>query len=126
MADGIDLSGLSCPEVPDYTSPPLFAEFQYQTFGGREHPLQLTLYGYREKGSGARTFLVASDVVKLDGVIFDPNTWTFALADKQEAALFRHERVTEKARKPKTLNDGCKVFVWSASTEQTTYYKSDR
>ncbi|WP_206204910.1 hypothetical protein, partial [Pseudomonas viridiflava] len=49
MADGIDLSGLSCPEVPDYTSPPLFAEFQYQTFGGREHPLQLTLYGYREK-----------------------------------------------------------------------------
>ncbi|WP_206001693.1 hypothetical protein, partial [Pseudomonas viridiflava] len=48
------------------------------------------------------------------------------MADKQEAALFRHERVTEKARKPKTLNDGCKVFVWSASTEQTTYYKSDR
>ncbi|WP_163003918.1 hypothetical protein, partial [Pseudomonas viridiflava] len=90
MADGIDLSGLSCPEVPDYTSPPLFAEFQYQTFGGREHPLQLTLYGYREKQGGARTSLVASDIVKLEGVIFYLDSWTFALAGKQKAALIRH------------------------------------
>lgn len=125
IVGGIDLPDLSCPKVPDYTSPPLFAEFQYQAFGSRMHPLQLTLYGYREKRGGARTSLVASDIVKLEGVIFYLDSWTFALADKQKAALIRHERVTEKARAPKTPNDGCKVFVWSASTEQTTYYKGD-
>lgn len=113
---------LSCPDVPEHTLPPVMAEFQYQVFEGKKLPLGLTLYGYQARACNGRILLSACDIVKLDGVIADPDTWELNLAPGRTTALITHERVSEESRKPKTMNDGCKAFVWEARREQTTYF----
>lgn len=113
---------LSCPAVPEHTLPPVMAEFQYQVFEGKKLPLGLTLYGYQARACNGRILLSACDIVKLDGVIADPDTWELSLAPGRTTALITHERISEESRKPKTTKDGCKAFVWEARRVQTTYF----
>ncbi len=113
---------LGCPNVPEQTLPPVMAEFQYQVFEGKKLPLGLTLYGYQARACNGRILLSACDIVKLDGVIANPDTWELSLAPGRTTALITHERVSEESRKPKTMKDGCKAFVWEARRDQTTYF----
>lgn len=88
---------LSCPELPDASSPPLLAQCSYLVFpDGSRSEMSILLFGYADAHKDSLGILTPDTILSLEGVTVDTSNtpWTLAKAEGRDGLLVSLQQVS--------------------------------
>ncbi|UVL06015.1 RHS repeat-associated core domain-containing protein [Pseudomonas sp. B21-047] len=114
----IRTQSLSCPTIPDTSTPPLLAQCSYLKFpDGSTSEMNVTLFGYANASTDSHGVLMPDMVLSLEGVTVDFSTtpWTLTTATGRQGLVVDLQQVTHTKTGAETQTE----------TTSTRWYKNN-
>nr|WP_314617955.1 RHS repeat-associated core domain-containing protein [uncultured Pseudomonas sp.] len=114
----LPITAMTCPQVPDASTPPLLAQCSYLRFPDTsKSEMSMTLYGYAQASKNSQGVLIPDTVLSLEGVTVDTTTtpWTLTKAEGRDGLMVSLIQVSYSHEDGKT----------TAETTSTRWYKNN-